>query len=229
MKRLFCGMMQKFLRDQRGAVVIDFIPVFFVLVVIVLFIFEIGIAYFLNIRSHKAAQIGARIAVTLPAVHASVPRVNVPANSGGRLGEPCFNPNGPSRCTDPGGPWVCRGSSLVGACDSVLFGQIVDDMRRTFPDLTNSAVTITYINRELGETGGRFVPEVNVAIEPHEYEFVVFSLGNYDRRYSGDGSNASAGNDDNVRNPATRYSGVSASAFGEDMSLAPTPAPNPGG
>ena len=102
-----------------------------------------------------------------------------------------------------------------------MFSQIVDDMRRTFPDLTNSAVTITYISRELGETGGRFVPEVNVAIEPHEYQFVVFSLGQRDPINGGEA--------ELVDNPATRYSGVSASAFGEDMSFAPTPAPSTGG
>ena len=208
----------RFARDERGAATIDHIPVFFCLIVIVLFIFEIGIAYFLNIRSHKAAQLGARIAATVPAVHSGVPSINVRSNSVGRLGEPCYNPNGPSRCTNPGGPWVCEGYNLGGACDAAIFGRIVDDMRRTFPDLTDSAVTITYIYRELGETGGPFVPEVNVAIQPHEYQFVVFQLGTYDRRYSGDGSNASAGSTDNLQKPATRYSGVSASAFAEDLS-----------
>ena len=200
-----------FARDERGAVVIDHIPVFFCLIVIVLFIFEIGIAYFLNIRSHKAAQLGARIAATVPAVHSGVPNINVRSNPVGRLGEPCFNPNGASRCTNPGGPWVCEGHSLGGQCDPAIFGQIVDDMRRTFPDLTDSAVTITYIYRELGETGGPFVPEVNVAIQQHEYQFVVFQLGREDPKNNNDGGELYA-------QGATRYSGVSASAFAEDLS-----------
>ena len=202
---------RRFARDDRGAVVIDHIPVFFCLVVIVLFIFEIGIAYFLNIRSHKAAQLGARIAATMPAVHGGVPDINARSNTLGRLGEPCFNPLGPSRCTNPGGPWICEGHSLGGSCDAVVFGQIVDEMRRTFPDLTDSAVRISYIYRELGEAGGPFIPEINVAIEPHEYQFVVFQLGANDPKNSSGGAEL-------TNQGATRYSGVSASAFAEDLS-----------
>ena len=195
---------RRFAVDDQGAVVVDFIPEFFAMVVLVLFVFEIGIAYFLSLRAYKAAQLGARVAVVTQAVHEEVPPRNLRSNPVGMLGEPCFNPNGPDRCfgtAGPGGPWVCDGSALSGSCDSTRFRQIVNDMRRTFPDLGDDEVRITYIYRGLGETGGPFVPEVNVQIQPQAYQFLVLAgLGG-------------GGRSDN--NPATRYGGVSASAFGE--------------
>ena len=197
--------LQRFWRDDRGAVVIDHIPVFFMTIILVLLIFEIGIAYFLNVRSHKAAQIGARVAAVLPPVHSGVPLVNSPATALGPLGEPCFNPNGANRCIDPVGPWVCRGSNLAGACDTALFGQIVSNMRRTFPDLDDGAVTISYIYRALGETGGPFVPEITVNIQPHEYQFAIFGVDSATKK------------EQLTRHGGTRFSGVTASAFGEDM------------
>lgn len=196
---------RRFLHDDEGAVVIDHIAAFFFIILLVLLIFEICIAYFMNIRSYKAAQIGARVASILPAVHADVPVTNQRVNGLGRLGMPCYNPNGLDRCVDPGGPWVCDGNELDASCDTALFAQIVTDMRRTFPDLQDESVTIRYIYRQLGETGGPFVPEVNVSIQAHEYEFVIFSLGSDHR------------DDQLVGHGGTRFSGVTASAFGEDM------------
>jgi hypothetical protein len=196
---------RRFLRDDNGAIVIDHIASFFFIILLVLLIFEICIAYFMNIRSYKAAQIGARVASILPPVHADVPLTNQRANGLGRLGMPCYNPNGLDRCVNPGGPWVCNGSDLDSSCNTALFSQVVTDMRRTFPDLQDESVTIRYIYRQLGETGGPFVPEVNVSIQAHEYEFVIFSLGSDHR------------DDQLVGHGGTRYSGVTASAFGEDM------------
>ncbi len=215
MIRRLAAATRRFAADDRGALIVDHIPVFFFIMLLVLLIFEIGIAYFLNIRSYKAAQIGARVAAVLPPIHSDVPLTNQRTNALGRLGVPCYNPNGSDRCTDPGGPWICDGSSLGGKCDSAIFGQVVNDMRRTFPDLKDSSVTISYIYRQLGEAGGPFVPEVNVSIQAHEYEFVIFSLG---RDHS---------KGELVEHSGTRYSGVTASAFGEDMTPELTLPPDP--
>lgn len=201
--------LRRFCADERGAVVVDYIPVFFFLILLVLLIFEIGIAYFLSLRAYKAAQLGARVATVLPAVHSGVPTINQRRNPLGSLGEPCFNPGGVDRCVDPGGPWICTGSNLGGECNEGVFNLIVADMQRTFPDLTASEVTIAYIYRRLGETGGPLVPEVNVSIQQQAYEFVMFTLG----------SNASGRSDGQLAaHPATRYGGVSASAFAENTS-----------
>lgn len=212
--------MRRFLRDERGGATIDFIPVFFALIVIVLLIFEIGMAYFLSVRTQKAAQLGVRVAATLPPAHNSVPEFNVRTNLLGRLGEPCFNPSGASRCTDPGGPWICDESSLS-SCDPDIFNTIVSEMRRSHPTLNYQDVTVSYIYREFGDTGGRFVPEVVVSIDPQSYDFVVFQLATYDRRYDGATGSGQAGDFDVQGDLGKVYAGFSASAIGEDMSFAP--------
>ncbi|MFK7945527.1 MAG: TadE/TadG family type IV pilus assembly protein [Paracoccaceae bacterium] len=208
MIRRLNSIFRKFRTEERGAVVVDFIPVFFCMIVVVLVIFEIGIAYFLSLRAYKAAQLGARAATVVPAVHPDVPPTNVRVNPVGELGVPCLDPRtnpASSRCVDPGGPWVCNGANL-GPCaaNSDDFLLIVRDMQRTFPDLEPDEVTVSYIYRGLGETGGNFVPEVNVRIQAQAYRFVIFRLGS-DQPGTRPQQLVSA--------PATRYGGVSASAF----------------
>ncbi len=203
MMRRLSHLCRQFVRDQSGAVVVDFVPVFFGMVILVLVIFEIGIAYFLNLRSLKAAQLGARVAAVVPAVHTNVPATNRKVNPLARDGQPCFNPNGPDRCADLGGPWICNGSNLDADCNRANFDRIISDMQRVFTNLEPDDVTVTYIYRRLGETGGPMVPEVNVRIAPQEFRFLFFTLG----KVTGTLENK----------PATRYGGVSASAYGENI------------
>lgn len=209
---MMCGinrLLRRFRRDEDGAVVVDFIPVFFGLIIVVLVIFEIGIAYFLSLRSYKAAQVGARFATVIEAVHSDVPSINERRNEIGRLGVPCYNPIGVNRCDDPGGPWICDGGNFSSDCDADLFNLVLNDMRRTMPDLEPNELTISYFYEPtLGVTGGPFIPEVNVRIDPQAYRFVVFRLGRSEKGTSPEQL---------VRNPGTRYGGVSASAFGENI------------
>lgn len=209
------ALLKKFRNEDRGAVVVDFIPVFFALIVVVLVIFEIGIAYFLSLRAYKAAQLGARAATVVPAIHPGVPAINERLNPTGQLGVPCLDPRTPStsRCVIPAGsPWICSGTNLSAAnCNEDGFNQIVRDMQRTFPDLGPDEVTVSYIYRGLGETGGPFVPEVNVRIQAQAYRFMIFRLGSSSRGTS---------SEQLVSNPTTRYGGVSASAFGENTNNA---------
>ena len=50
--------LRRFAGDERGAVVVDQLPVLFLTMILVLLIFEIGLAYFLNLGTAKAAQLG---------------------------------------------------------------------------------------------------------------------------------------------------------------------------
>ena len=93
--------LRRFLRNERGAVVIDHIPVFFALTIIVLFIIEIGLAQFLHLRAHKAVQLGARTAASLPAAIASVPTRNELLNESGGQNIPCYSSTGTDNCTIP--------------------------------------------------------------------------------------------------------------------------------
>jgi hypothetical protein len=165
-------------------------------------IFEIGLAYFLNLGTAKAAQLGARVAVTLPAVHPDVPTLNAPAPGDVENGAWCYQPDGSDACDDPGGPWVCDGASL-GACDAALFGRIVADMRRSYPRLVPEDVVITYAYRRLGTVGGDFVPEVRVTVRAQSYAFLTLILSDVVGAMSEKG-------------PIV-FAGASASAFGERM------------
>lgn len=194
----------RFVRDDRGAVVVDQIPVLFFLIIIVLLIFEIGLAYFMELGTAKAAQLGARIAVVMPPAHPDVPATNEANPSAGNDGDSCYQPSGMDACTDPGGPWVCDGANL-GVCDSGVFSRIVADMRRTYPRLSPGDVVVTYAYRRLGIVGGSFVPEVNVMVRSQSFAFLTLILSDVA------GVLAEKG-------PIT-FAGATASAFGEDMSI----------
>ncbi len=206
-RQMIMGSLRRFLRDERGVVVIDFLPVFFAVLIIVLTIFEIGVAYYLTLGAQKAAQLGARVAVTLPPIHSDVPLNNVPNLAVTRedlRGVPCRIPGSPNGCANPSGPWVCDGASLSGLCDATAFTRVVAEMRRTYPRLTADSVTITYINRDLGNVGDPFIPEVNVAINPQTYKLATLTLGSITGLLIEKGS--------------TNMASISSSAFGENMS-----------
>lgn len=194
--------LRRFARDDRGAVVVDQLPVLFLTMLIVLLIFEIGLAYFLNLGTAKAAQLGARVAVTLPAAHPDVPRLNAPRSDDLESGVWCVQPDGSEACVDPGGPWVCDGASL-GDCNPLTFARIVADMRRSYPRLAPEDVVVTYAYRRLGIVGGDFVPEVRVSVRAQSYAFLTLVLSSV--------TGALAEKDPIV------FAGASASAFGEHM------------
>jgi hypothetical protein len=167
-----------------------------------LLIFEIGLAYFLNLGTAKAAQLGARVAVTLPALHPDVPELNAPSSSEVENGAWCYQPDGNDACDDPGGPWVCDGASL-GACDSIGFARIIADMRRSYPRLAPEDVVVTYFYRRLGVVGGEFVPEVRITVRAQSYAFLTLTLSDVMGGLSEKGPIA--------------FAGASSSAFGEQM------------
>lgn len=201
-QRAFAGILGRFVRDERGAVVVDQLPVLFLTLILVLLIFEIGLAYFLNLGTAKAAQLGARVAVTLPALHPDVPELNVAASNDVENGAWCVQPDGSDACDDPGGPWVCDGASL-GACDSLDFARIVADMRRSYPRLAPEDVVVSYAYRRLGIVGGDFVPEVKVTVRAQSYAFLTLILSDVTGALTQKGPIA--------------FAGASSSAFGEHM------------
>jgi hypothetical protein len=201
-RRALFATLRRFARDEQGAVVVDQLPVLFLTLILVLLIFEIGIAYFLNLGTAKAAQLGARVAVTLPALHPDVPELNAPASNDVENGAWCAQPDGSDACEDPGGPWICDGASL-GVCDSINFARIVADMRRSYPRLEPEDVVVSYAYRRLGIVGGDFVPEVEVTVRAQSYAFLTLILSDVTGALTRKGPIA--------------FAGASSSAFGEHM------------
>ena len=171
--------LSRFKRNENGAVVVDHIPVFFAVTLIVLIMIELGIAHFLQLRAQKAVQLGARVAVSLPPAHADVPTINVPTSEIDGLNVPCYTTlptilNG-GNCVDPGN-FQCRGTGCTGN-DGVTIARIVQEMQRVEPSIDIDDVTITYVYRSLGNAGGPYRPEIVVNIGQRSYDFALLSLG----------------------------------------------------
>lgn len=218
-------MLRRFWNDERGAVVIDHIPVFFALTVIVLFIVEVGVAHFLLIRAQKAVQLGARMAINLPPAMTGVPTRNVGTTPSGGSHIPCYAGSGVTNCVDPGGPWQCKGSAC-GAFSGTVMALIVQEMQRVDASIDIEEVTLTYIYRGLGNADGPFIPEINVALDQRSYDFALLRLGEGQTQDEPKGVlvNFVA---DTIDDPATLYSGVSASMFGENLETSVAALANP--
>lgn len=204
-----------FLKDQKGGVVLDVAVIFFPLLMLILAIFEIAISFYVILSSQKAAQLGARLAVTRHPVHVDVPTTNQVDVLNGEFGDACFQEDGRSACTTPvGGPWICDagGNALPAGCDSARFMNIIGEMRRVYPSLKASDVVIQYSYALLGYAGGPFVPHIQVIIKRRPSPIQVFSAtdaGGFVSAWDG------ASNDSGGR---MFLRPVAASAFGEDLS-----------
>ena len=192
--------LRRFRRDERGAVVVDQLPVLFLTMILVLLIFEIGLAYFLSLGTAKAAQLGARVAVTLEAAHPDVPDLNEPRSADVENGVWCYQPDGSDVCL--GGRWVCDGAALRD-CDPARFARIVADMRRSYPRLVPEDVVISYEYRGLGIVGGDFVPAVTVTVRDQSYAFLTLMISEVMGALS--------------EKDAVVFAGASSTAFGEYM------------
>lgn len=205
---------RRFWRNERGAVVVDHIPVFFALTIIVLIIIELGIAHFLQLRAQKAVQLGARIAQSLPPAMDAVPRTNVPINPTGGQNIPCFSNVGPDNCVDPG-TFQCLGTGCDGN-GGLTMALIVQEMQRVEPSISTNDVTLTYQYMRLGNAGGPYIPQIIVRIGERSYDFAILTLGPsqqqpdphpYMVNFVGD----------TEPHEATIYSGIAAAAFGESL------------
>lgn len=160
-------MLTRFLRDESGSVTIDFVSIFLPMTLLVTTVIEIGIAFHMTAAAQKAAQMGARHAATLPAVHAGVWTTNPVDPRFGEPGDMCFRPDGNDACLEPTlAGWACVGGGSDPACDGALFDAVLAEMRRTSPRLAAEDVTIRYDYLRLGVAGGPFVPHVSVTIAP---------------------------------------------------------------
>ncbi len=156
-----------YLRDERGAVTIDFVVTFLPVLVFVVTVCEIAIAYYFTSAAQKSAQLAARLAASRPPVHTGVPTENVLNPTFGDVGDSCYHPAG-DPCVDPGVSWVCDGdgSPFPAECDEAALGAIVTEVQRLYPTLQIDDVAIGYVYRRLGTAGGAFVPEVQVEVRP---------------------------------------------------------------
>ncbi len=214
---------RSFLKDERGATTVEMIIIFLPLMILVLTIFEIGIAYHFTLTAQKAAQVGARFVVTRDPVHTGMPSANTIHYRYGAYGDACYQGGaiGTDACLDPGGPWVCDGAALSAQCNSARFNDLLTEMQRLYPSITADDVTVGYYYHRLGYAGGPMVPEVRVTIKSRPSPLQLLSF--LDLFVTKDSSNPqrpkvemAAADEENWDTLTLRS--VTASAFGEDLS-----------
>ena len=160
-------LISSFLRDERGATTVEMAVIFLPLMVMVLTVFEIGIAYHFMLTAQKAAELGVRYISTRDPIHTGMPRENTVHYRYGSTLDACYQGGAISTdaCLDPGGPWVCDGAGLAAECDATEFAALMAEMQRLYPSVTNADVEVTYIYRRLGYAGGDMIPEIRVRIK----------------------------------------------------------------
>ncbi|MEM9198002.1 MAG: TadE/TadG family type IV pilus assembly protein [Pseudomonadota bacterium] len=155
-----------FVRREDGATTVETVLLLMPLLMLLMTVAEVSIGYYTMQATNKAAQLGARLAVSRDPIHQNVWETNrlIPAN--GQIGDACFAPSGSDPCQDPGMVWSCTYTSgaLSAGCDTANFNGLITQMRRLNSNIDPEDVTVEYIYRRLGQAGQDFTPEVRVTV-----------------------------------------------------------------
>lgn len=178
MLRAFLRRVGVFRREERGATTVETVLLLVPLLMLLMTVAEVSIGYYTMQATNKAAQFGARLAVSRDPIHTGVWGLNrlIPAN--GQIGDACFAQSGADPCQDPGIIWTCdyASGSLTVGCDQAGFDRLVTEMRRLNSNIRPSDVSVQYIYRRLGVAGQDFRPEVRVTIAARTLHVNLLSL-----------------------------------------------------
>jgi hypothetical protein len=174
------------LRDPRGAHAVELAIVFPVLLLMTFAIIDFGRLLFEINGAHKAAQLGADLAITRDPIALPVKyhfACNAPSNLA-LVGQSCRAPDGTLRPECDFGTVVCTsagcthdGSTYALGSDEAsqtLFDAVLERMRIGLPRLEAADIEITYRPSDLGFVG-RPVPvaEVTVAVRNVPFSFIA--------------------------------------------------------
>ena len=157
--------LSRFWQDRSGSPTAETVVVLSPLLVVFFAIADMTIVYMTIETSQKAAQMGARLAVTRSPIHGQVWSDNKTDLAIGQAGDTCFTVTGNDPCQTPPSSWVCDGKRLAPECSSTAFSILVSEIKRLYPSVRQQNVKVEYIYRRLGVAGGIFQPEVRVTIE----------------------------------------------------------------
>ena len=155
---------KSYAKDVQGLASTEFVVISFALLMIIFFIVELTLLYFLTQSEQKAAHMGARLAIVSDSAASGLPNVNG-LEAGGVFGTSCsFSP---APCTDFG-TLTCVGG--VTGCNIDAFNRILDRMQNFMPGLLAEHVTISYAYQGLGYAGGPVIPAITLTINgvPHQ-------------------------------------------------------------
>jgi hypothetical protein len=182
-------MFKRFLSDTRGVNTVELAFVLPLLLLMTFAIIDFGrLLYDIN-GAHKAAQLGASLAVTRNPIALPVKdhfRCNVPSNKT-LVGQSCRASDGSLRPECDFGTVVCTadgcsagGTTLALGSDEAsqtIFDAILAEMRRALPWLMPENIEVTYKPSDIGFVG-RPVPvaEVSVAVRNVPFSFIAMPI-----------------------------------------------------
>jgi len=164
---------KRYLDDTQGLASTEFVVISFALFMIIFFVVELTLLYFLIQSEQKAAHMGARLAIVSNSTAAGLPGANA-LETGGIFGTSCSV--SPSPCTDFG-TLTCVGG--VTGCNADSFNRVLGRMQSFMPGLLAEHVTVSYAYQGLGYAGGPVIPAVTVTISgvPHQTGILGVVMG----------------------------------------------------
>ena len=169
-----------FLRDERGATLVETTIVFALLLTLTFGLVELGVMFWEYHAAEKATAMGARWLATRHGVagNAALPTelytTQVPdcfVATAQPLGTPCSQVAGAT-----GWSVTCSGAG-GGACSSAQMSALLGQMQQFAPSLTAANVSVTLSGTGMGFVGrGRAVPLVTVKTTGLTYTFVTGAL-----------------------------------------------------
>ncbi len=161
------NIVNRFLADRSGAVLVEFTLVVLIMLTMTFGIVEFGYAGFQWANAEAATQRGVRLAATRSAAIAVTPDCGPGTNV--TLGQPCS--------TDPTSyAWslTCNAASTASGCNGPTLALIVAEMQRSYPKITSTNVNVTFSGAGLGFQGlGRPVPIVTVELTGLTFDFIA--------------------------------------------------------
>lgn len=155
----------RFLKDERGAVLIEFSVVMVIMLLITFSIVEFALVFNKFNSAQKATQAAARVAATrlvLEGIEDCGTSTNLSA------GTDCADVPGSSSWSV-----TCTGGSISG-CNSDGFDEVVAAAQRFYPEVTAADVEVIFSGTPYGFVGrGKPVPAVTVNINNITYDFVT--------------------------------------------------------
>jgi len=163
----------QFLKDRRGATIVEFTLIAPMLLLLTFAIAEFGLFFWQFNSAEKATQLGARSAATSSLVTTWVSDCGTASTSSVPIGTECRDIVGYNHAWT----YTCDGASLAVNCDSVAMARIVAQMRTFFPRLLMENVIVEFSGTGLGFVGrGSPVPLVSVSLQNMQYDFIAVHL-----------------------------------------------------
>lgn len=170
---------QNFLQRRDGTSTLEFVVIFGGFIAIVFFVMEVTLYLFFMATLEKAAESGARVAVT------SRPVVNfartIEVAPGARFGDSCNQGGGGACVPFSSTPLTCTGAACGASAPAdcrnpnTSFDRILCHMRGFNARIQPENVTIAYADVGIGFAGGPTVPMVTVTV--HDVPFQTGILG----------------------------------------------------